>query len=279
MISNSIPKKPGIYTITNILNNKIYVGHSKNLHHRCTTHKCALKNNTHANEYLQKAYNKDGSDSFLFEVLEECEIEYLHSQEHYWCNLLNVHNNIYGYNISLTDPNGKSVISEETKEKLRKFNTGKKLSEETKQKIGESCKGKTLGRKNSEESKAKMREAHKGRCKGENNPFYGKKHSLTSILKIKKAISERGITSTKNPNFGNTWTEEQRKNFSNKRKIPILQYDLENNFIKEWPSADDASKVLKLIRSNITACCRNKTKSCGSFKWKYKNENILTQKQ
>ncbi len=52
-----------------------------------------------------------------------------------------------------------------------------------------------------------------------------------------------------------------------------------NNFIKEWDSADDASKALKIIRSNISKCCRNKAKSAGNVKWKYKDENIFNNKQ
>jgi hypothetical protein len=47
--------------------------------------------------------------------------------------------------------------------------------------------------------------------------------------------------------------------------------DMNENFIKDWESALDASVNLKIIRSNITSCCRNKAKSAGGFKWKYKD--------
>ena len=50
--------KSGIYCIINNVNNKIYIGQALNLKKRFKEHKRTLKNNTHANEYLQNAYNK-----------------------------------------------------------------------------------------------------------------------------------------------------------------------------------------------------------------------------
>ena len=54
---------------------------------------------------------------------------------------------------------------------------------------------------------------------------------------------------------------------SAKRKKPILQFDLEGNFIREWPSAID---VGKRERANIKECLRGKTKTAYNYIWKYK---------
>lgn len=269
-------KISGIYTITNITNNKIYVGYSKDVFNRKISHYSTLLRQKHANEHLQRAYNKYGKQNIIFEVLEECEEKYLASQENYWCNMLNVHNINYGYNIDITHPDNKKIMSEVTKEKLRQINLGKKLSDEHKEKIGNSCKGKTLGRKATEECKRNMSKARKGKYTGKNNPFYGKKHTNESKNKIKNSEYIKNISGENNPNFGNKWNILQRKNLSEKKKIKIIQLDMNEKFIKEWDSADNASKKLKLIRQNITACCKGRVKSCGNFKWKYKNENILT---
>lgn len=51
----------------------------------------------------------------------------------------------------------------------------------------------------------------------------------------------------------------------------ILQYDLNNVFLKEWDSAMEIQRNLKINNSNIIACCRSKRKTAGGFKWKYKN--------
>lgn len=54
----------------------------------------------------------------------------------------------------------------------------------------------------------------------------------------------------------------------------VLQYDLKDNFIKEWDSILEICIVLfndVSKNSNITACCKNRTKSAYGFIWKYKN--------
>lgn len=59
-----------IYTITNKINGKIYVGKTYNFFNRKSQHKCALRENTHENRHLQRAWNTYGEDSFIFEILE-----------------------------------------------------------------------------------------------------------------------------------------------------------------------------------------------------------------
>lgn len=53
-------------------------------------------------------------------------------------------------------------------------------------------------------------------------------------------------------------------------KVPVIQYDLQDNFIKEWKSATDVKNTLGFNNSSITNCCKGKTKSSYGFKWKYK---------
>jgi hypothetical protein len=57
------------------------------------------------------------------------------------------------------------------------------------------------------------------------------------------------------------------KLFIDKISKPILQYDLEGNFIKEWPSTTEAKKHHK---GDIGACCLGKQKTAGGYIWKYK---------
>lgn len=49
---------------------------------------------------------------------------------------------------------------------------------------------------------------------------------------------------------------------------PVLQYDINNNLIKEWPSIIDAEQTLHLFQ--ISECCKFKRRSCGGFIWRYK---------
>ena len=55
------------------------------------------------------------------------------------------------------------------------------------------------------------------------------------------------------------------------RSKPIIQYDKEGNFIKEWECANDVERVLGISNKHIGSVCLGKRKSCGGYIWKYKN--------
>jgi group I intron endonuclease len=120
--------KPGIYKITNTVNNKIYIGCASNIRTRVNGHLYDLRRNMHSNSYLQKSWNKYGESIFVFKIHELCDIKDLHMREHFWVTTLNCLNKSIGYNLKPTDPNGCSIHSEETKEKLRQANKGKRPS-------------------------------------------------------------------------------------------------------------------------------------------------------
>lgn len=80
--------------------------------------------------------------------------------------------------------------SDETKRKMSEAWKNRTISEETKKKIGDANRGK----KHSEESRRKMSESRKGR----KSPMLGKKHSKETLLKLSK--SHKGLfTREKNP--------------------------------------------------------------------------------
>lgn len=54
---------------------------------------------------------------------------------------------------------------------------------------------------------------------------------------------------------------------TDKYKKPILQFDLDGNFIKEWESATDVGKEVK---GNICHCLRGDFKTAYGYKWVYK---------
>ena len=55
------------------------------------------------------------------------------------------------------------------------------------------------------------------------------------------------------------------------RSKPIIQYDKDGNFIKEWDCANDVERVLGISNKHIGSVCLGKRKSCGGYIWKYKN--------
>ena len=124
-----IQSTPGIYKITSITSGKIYIGCASNIRTRINGHLYNLRKDKHNNSYLQRAWTKYGEENFIFEMIEKCDISDLHAREHYWVNELNSLNRSTGYNLKPTDPNGCSIHSEATIEKLRQANKGKKPSQ------------------------------------------------------------------------------------------------------------------------------------------------------
>ena len=52
---------------------------------------------------------------------------------------------------------------------------------------------------------------------------------------------------------------------------PIIQYDINGNFIKEWNSISDACHELGYKQTTgISAVCRKKQKSSGGYIWEFK---------
>jgi hypothetical protein len=56
---------------------------------------------------------------------------------------------------------------------------------------------------------------------------------------------------------------------------PLLQYDLEGNFIKEWNSGKEVSKMLKINRASLSSALTGKNKTAGGFVWHYKNHKFI----
>lgn len=124
---------------------------------------------THKNKHLQNAFDKYGPESFICEIVEIVpttedsaadkltrttkETKYI---QQYIDNGL--HESLFNIQLLTTQTVGPwSYTPEETKEKLRKYNTGRKASEETKKKMSIALTGKVK----SEEARKKLRESLK----------------------------------------------------------------------------------------------------------------------
>lgn len=51
---------------------------------------------------------------------------------------------------------------------------------------------------------------------------------------------------------------------------PVLQYDLDGNFIKEWECMREVERVLGIQQSKISLCCQGKRNKTGGYRWAYK---------
>lgn len=154
----------GIYQIVNKITQKRYIGKSSNISSRWRGHRHDLRNNKHGNDYLQKAWNKYGEVCFDFEILQLCSLDLCALYEDYWVKILKTKDPEFGYNLKPTDPKGSSGHSQETIEKIRKANKGKRPSDLCLQKrkeigISDSLKERMKKGRDTKEAKLKYRES------------------------------------------------------------------------------------------------------------------------
>lgn len=60
--------------------------------------------------------------------------------------------------------------------------------------------------------------------------------------------------------------------FAKNSAIPVVQYDMELNPIKTYPSAHAAYRETGIKSENISCCCRGEARQAGGFIWKRKGE-------
>lgn len=152
------PTAAGIYKLTSI-SGKVYIGKAVNIKNRINSHKNCHKR-PNGRYHLQNAIIRHGWDTFKVEILETIEnFDRLKDNvslldlEAFYIKLYGSTNREKGYNICKYSCDRTGVpMSEESKEKLRIANLGKKHSEETKLKMSLS----SLGKPKSKETKLKM---------------------------------------------------------------------------------------------------------------------------
>lgn len=111
----------GVYSITNKVNNKIYIGQSENVYKRRLEHIRELKGERHANWHLQRAFNKYGIENFEFTILEKCSLEELIEKEILYIKENDSLNKHKGYNLKMYDE--RVTYSKATLEKMSRSQT------------------------------------------------------------------------------------------------------------------------------------------------------------
>lgn len=107
-------KQCGIYCIENTVNKRKYIGMSRDIKRRWSEHKAELNSHTHANQYLQSAWDKYGKSKFIFYIIELCNEENLSERECYYIQYYNTLSHENGYNLTTGGENtsiGKAVIN------------------------------------------------------------------------------------------------------------------------------------------------------------------------
>ena len=114
------------YRIVNLINKKIYIGSSIHIKSRWNAHKSLLKRNKHPNKYLQNAYNKHGKESFVFEIILYCSPKKCIFFEQRLLDVYKPYFHENGFNLrNKAEANIGLTLSEEHKEKISKTLKGK----------------------------------------------------------------------------------------------------------------------------------------------------------
>lgn len=152
MTTHKRPKLSGIYIIENLIDGKSYVGSSSDIFRRWAWHLSSLRNNTHNNAYLQRAFNKYSEQNFDFAVVELSEINSMATVETYWIQSLGTSESGLGYNLTSTA----AVPSDATRLKMSKNNSKRKHSEETKNRISNAMKGRKFSAEHLKNNRAAL---------------------------------------------------------------------------------------------------------------------------
>jgi hypothetical protein len=106
-----------------------------------------------------------------------------------------------------------------------------------------------IGRTQTEEEKAKRKKSKEGYKHSEET-----KNKISQSNKGKKIAPEH---------LEKLWKGQILANSK-----PVLQFDLEGNFIKEWQSATVAAREINLHPTSIRHCVQGKTNTSGGYLWK-----------
>jgi group I intron endonuclease len=227
----------GIYFISNLINNKIYVGQSINIEKRWIQHKRELRNNIHENKRLQNAWNKYKEENFEFSIACECEEKQLNTLEQYYIFSLESYLPKGGYNISLggdglfikgvNNKMNKSVYCIETKTEYFSIAEASRQTGIRETSILQCCKG--------------------------NYKYAGKEGKQKFHWMYYEDFLEKGEIIDNAP----------RKKIEKGHQVICLETE------EVFESLKIAGEKYNIDGSNIGACCRGKRTTAGEYHWMY----------
>lgn len=249
-----------IYKITNLINNKIYIGQTNGKRARYFGGGTILKD----------AIKKYGKENFKKEIIIEGDFnqELLNDLEIHYIRLFNSSiKNKKGYNIK---DGGNGNIH------------GFKMSEKTKYKISKALKGRK-GRKQTSIEREQNRKRGIEFWNNDNNVDYI--NNLKDKLRNANKLRNEGRTypdyhrkAISKGRLGIKFSEEQIKNMSTSHinspaySVEIVQLSMDLQFIAEFPSISEAARVTTLSTGQICDVIKGNHNYARKFKFMYKQD-------
>ena len=253
-------KKCGVYQISNIIDGKVYIGHSEDIISRWGRHRMGK-----GSLLLGNAIKKYGLSNFKFEILEEIsgvgktkeELKIkLYQREQHYLDLKQSYVKGIGYNI----------------DKIAKYNNSGKRSEEFKNNI----------RKINLEGNFTGKTVYQYDLKGVLVKEWKSAAEIERCLGFKAENISAACLGKQTHSNGFIWSftlltlsiEDITKVFNCKRLSEVRQYDLNGCLINTFTSTLDASEKTKISWNIIREACGGSKKTGGGFIWKFKNEEL-----
>lgn len=244
--------KGWIYKVTNNINGKSYIGQTNDYKRRWNEHKWG-KGNT---AFLNKAIKKYGIANFTFSILIELKAKddksivcLMDALEMYYIHKYNTFKK--GYNATEGGRGVKSLhFSKESIEKMKRTRHQNILKEseiERKEKYGKGMRGKHHTKE--------IREI-----------------ITQALLHRPREIYDRIAAKRR----GKKRDHDMIMRGAAKRRKPVLQYNLNGDFIKEYDGVCNVNWVESPC--NISACCRGKSASAYGYIWRYKKSENFPKK-
>ena len=187
-----------IYRITNMITNDYYIGSAESFERRKWHHTYDLRRGAHKNPRMQAAWNKYGSEAFVFEVLEEIpDGRATFDVENTYLMKCVGQPDCYNVNVDAYVPrlgiphreDSKQKISAAVQQALTEGRAGRFIpTEETRAKMSESARGNTnaKGYKRTDAEREAIRQRTLG-----NQHFLGKQHTEETKDALRRRLSAR----------------------------------------------------------------------------------------
>ena len=250
----------GIYCIENKTTNKKYIGKSVDIYERWRQHKIHLNGNCHHNRHLQNAWNKYGSNDFLFYIIEQCDESVLNDKEVFYIQEYRTLDDAYGYNLTCGGDGGNTLINYTEDE----FN-------EYCKKRSRILKGKLPFGEDSSSAKLTNDEVLKiidCLLNGEHICDISRKFNISNstIFDIYRHATWRHLTD--GINFPKTQKALGRTSKS------VDQYDLDGNFIRSFRNARDVENELGICYKQISQVCNGVKRMSHGFVFRFSGDSF-----
>lgn len=243
----------GIYCIKNKVNDKRYVGLSRNIETRWKSHKNRLNSGNHINTHLQAAWNKYGESNFDFIIIELCSDDVIKDREIYYISLYKTQDNRFGYN-QTAGGDGIKNLNEDCADKI---SLGETLYPVVKLDFDGNY----------------ICEYRNCRFAAEDTGLFTENIRYCCDKKGKRKTTGGYIWMYKSDYEQNGCDVEYYKIL--KRGTPVSQFTKDGQYIATYISMHEAERQTGCPFKNISAVCNGTKHTCMGYVWKFADESIL----